>query len=212
MHIPGLGCEIGWEGYSIDACCLEVSCAIQIIPFPNEVKIWASLCLCFLIPISHRSKCISFTNSLNVPAQWQEELFWSRTLCAALCIGKIFCIQRTLWGTPNELKFEGFRHPYILPPCNYLKKYKYFFFQHFFLDTRKKNILPGWGKKKKLSSPLKIKGLNLEFKFPGLEFKYIGLFKKILLVERPTLPASPSSFYYLMRITERPFILTCESS
>lgn len=152
------------------------------------MKIWASLCLCFLIPISHRSKCISFTNSLNVPARWQEELFWSRTLCAALCIGKIFCIQRTLWGTPNELKFEGFRHPYILPPCNYLKKYKYFFFQHFFLDTRKKKILPGWGKKKKLSSPLKIKGLNLEF-------KYIGLFKKNLLVERPTLPASPSSYY-----------------
>lgn len=110
------------------------------------MKIWASLCLRFLIPISHRSKCISFTNSLNVPAQWQEELFWSRTLCAALCIGKIFCIQRTLWGTPNELKFEGFRHPYILPPCNYLKKYKYFFFQHFF-DTRKKN--PSWSREKK---------------------------------------------------------------
>lgn len=43
-------------------------------------------------------------------------------------------------------------------------------------STQEKKILPDRGKKKKLSSPLKIKGLIHEFKFPGLEFKFIGMF------------------------------------
>lgn len=109
------------------------------------MKIQASLCLCFLIPISHRSKCVSFANSLNIPAQWQEELLWSRTLCAALCIGKIFCMQRTLWGTPNELKFEVSVIPIFSHLVTISKNINNFSFN--ISSTQEKKFLPDWGKK-----------------------------------------------------------------